>query len=160
MALEIERKFLINDDSWRTGVTESIDIRQGYLNSDKERTVRVRIAGEKGFLTIKGKSENLTRKEFEYDIPRDEALELLALCKKPIIEKVRHLYPADGLTWEIDVFRGENEGLVVAEVELSDPDQEVGLPLWIGKEVSGDPKYFNAALISQPFSTWAEAKKN
>ena len=152
--LEIERKFLVANDSWKQEVTNSTAIKQGYLNSTPERTVRVRIRGEKGYLTIKGKNENLTRKEFEYEIPLSEANELLDLCEKPIIEKIRHLVIKDEFTWEIDVFEGDNKGLIVAEIELTSENQRFETPAWIGKEVSADARYFNSSLIKLPYSKW------
>ena len=152
--IEIERKFLVANDSWKKEVTSSTVIKQGYLNSAPERTVRVRVRGKNGFLTIKGKNENLTRKEFEYSIPLQEANELLELCEKPIIEKSRHLVKQDQLTWEIDVFEGENKGLIVAEIELESEEQQFKIPSWIGEEVSNDPKYYNSALIKFPFAKW------
>lgn len=154
MALEIERKFLIKNDSWRSRADNGTIIKQGYLNSAIERTVRVRIYGTKGVLTIKGKNENLTRKEFEYEIPLDEALSLIDLCENPVIEKTRYLLIDNGNIWEIDVFERENEGLIVAEIELKSEDQLFEIPEWLGKEVSTESKYFNSALISQPFCNW------
>lgn len=152
--LEIERKFLVANDSWKQEVTNSTVIKQGYLNSSPERTVRIRIRGEKGYLTIKGKNENLTRKEFEYEIPLSEANELLDLCEKPIIEKTRHLVNQGKHTWEIDVFEGDNKGLIVAEIELTSENQSFETPAWIGKEVSADARYFNSSLIKLPYSKW------
>lgn len=154
MGTEIERKYLIIDDSWKTKASEGIEIKQGYLNSEAKRTVRIRISGEQGWLTIKGKNENLTRKEFEYDIPLTDALELLNLCEKPIIEKTRYIFLDNGNSWEIDVFSGENEGLVIAEIELSREDQEFTIPEWVGEEVSMDVRYYNSSLISNPFVNW------
>lgn len=154
MGLEIERKFLVKNDTWKEKVSKSISIKQGYLSSDIERTVRVRIFGNKGFLTIKGKNDNLTRKEFEYDIPLNEAKSLLELCKKPIIEKTRFLVKEYGKIWEVDVFEGENEGLIIAEVELESENQELQILEWVGEEVSTDSKYFNSSLISNPFVNW------
>ena len=154
MGIEIERKFLIATDDWR-GLAEGMDYRQGYLSTVKERTVRVRTVGERGFLTIKGISIGATRAEFEYEIPVDDAHELLdELCLRPLIEKRRHRVPFGGLTWEIDEFFGENHGLIVAEVELDDENQLIELPPWIGEEVTGDPRYFNASLVERPYSTW------
>ena len=129
--------------------------RQGYLSSVKERTVRVRIAGDKGFLTIKGVNKGVTRTEFEYAIPTEEAAAMLdALCERPLIEKTRYAVPLDGYTWEIDEFHGDNDGLVVAEVELSSADEKPPLPEWVGEEVSSDPRYFNSNLVKKPFKTW------
>lgn len=156
MGIEIERKFLIASDDWR-GLAKGMDYRQGYLSTIKERTVRVRTVGEKGFLTIKGISIGATRAEFEYEIPAGDAHELLdELCLRPLIEKRRHRVPFGGLIWEIDEFFGENHGLIVAEVELEDENQLIELPPWIGEEVTGDPRYFNASLVEHAFSTWDE----
>ena len=154
MALEIERKFLLKNDSWKGLVKEEIPIKQGYLNSEKERTVRVRIYGEIGVLTIKGKNNNLTRKEFEYTIPLSDALEMLKLAEMPIIEKTRFIVINAGNTWEIDVFEGVNKGLIVAEIELESETEEFEIPNWIGDEVSADPRYYNASLIKHPFTDW------
>ena len=154
MATEIERKFLVVDDAWRARTTGTA-FRQGYLSTVKERTVRVRAAGERGYLTIKGITVGAVRSEFEYEIPRADADQMLdELCERPLIEKTRHEVEVDGLTWEIDVFAGVNDGLVVAEVELEDEAQEIDLPEWVGVEVTDDPRYFNANLIAHPFSEW------
>ena len=154
MGKEIERKFLIGNDSWREGASGTT-YRQGYLSTVKERTVRVRIINEKGFLTIKGITIGVTRMEFEYEIPASEATEMLdELCKNPIIEKTRYKISHAGLTWEVDEFAGVNQGLIVAEVELKNEDQTIVLPLWVGEEVSGDPRYFNTNLIANPYTTW------
>jgi CYTH domain-containing protein len=154
MGIEIERKFLIATEDWR-GLAQGLDYRQGYLSTAKERTVRVRTIGAQGFLTIKGISIGATRTEFEYEIPVDDAHELLdELCLRPLIEKRRHRVPFGGLIWEIDEFFGENHGLIVAEVELTSEDQDVDLPPWIGEEVTGDPRFFNSSLVERPFSTW------
>ena len=154
MGIEIERKFLIATEDWR-GLAEGLDYRQGYLSTAKERTVRVRTIGAQGFLTIKGISIGATRTEFEYEIPVDDAHELLdELCLRPLIEKRRHRVPFGGLIWEIDEFFGENHGLIVAEVELTSEDQDIDLPPWIGEEVTGDPRFFNSSLVERPFSTW------
>lgn len=156
MGKEIERKFLVTSDAWKAAGAGKY-FRQGYLSTVKERVVRVRTVGDKGFLTIKGVTVGVTRSEFEYEIPADEAnLMLDNLCEKPIIEKFRAKVEHAGLTWEIDEFHGENEGLVVAEVELKDEHQRIDLPAWIGAEVSGDPRYFNSNLIKHPFTRWAK----
>ena len=160
MGLEIERKFLVQNDSWKSLVAQSFVIQQGYLNSHQQRTVRVRVLGDQGILTIKGKNEQLTRPEFEYEIPLNEAKELLNLCEKPIIHKVRHLCHQDDITWEVDVFEDENEGLILAEVELSSEDQSIVIPDWIGTEVSTDPRFFNSALIKAPYRSWPAEKPN
>lgn len=154
MALEIERKFLVKHDKWKSDVTRTLVIKQGYLNSHPERTVRVRVYDGQGILTVKGKSENLTRKEYEYDIPDYEAEALLELCEKPLIEKTRHLCQYEGHVWEVDVFEGDNKGLVIAEIELTRENEEFSMPDWAGEEVSTDPRYFNSALIKHPFSEW------
>ena len=154
MGLEIERKFLLKNDTWKTEADNGIEIKQGYLSSVIERTVRVRVIGEKGMLTVKGKTDNLTRKEFEYEIPFNEAVLLLDLCETPIIEKKRYLVKRDSLVWEIDIFEGENEGLKVAEVELDSETQLFELPDWAGNDVSKESKYYNSALITNPFKNW------
>jgi CYTH domain-containing protein len=154
MGLEIERKFLLKNDNWKTLVKEEISIKQGYLNSEKERTVRVRSYGNKGLITIKGKNKNLTRKEFEYEIPLTDALQMLNLAEQPIIEKTRFIATNKTHTWEIDVFEGVNNGLIVAEIELESETEQFDIPEWIGKEVSTDPKYYNASLIKHPFKDW------
>lgn len=154
MKLEIERKFLLTGDSWRQGATGTL-YRQGYLCTDPERTVRVRIGGNTAILAIKGRGDGLSRPEYEFPIPAGEAATLLdVLCLQPLVEKVRYLVPFAGLTWEIDEFLGANAGLVLAEVELEHPDQPVPLPPWVGREVTGDPRYYNAWLARHPFATW------
>lgn len=154
MGKEIERKYLVKSQDWKN-LAEGVYYKQGYLSTVKERTVRVRTIGEKGYLTIKGVTVGVTRSEFEYQIPAEEANQMLDnLCEKPIIDKYRAKVEYKGLTWEIDEFHGENEGLVVAEVELITEDQVIELPEWIGEEVSGDPRYFNSNLIKHPFSQW------
>ena len=154
MAQEIERKFLIKNDTWRE-LSQGQLYRQGYLSTDAEKTVRVRIIGAKSFLTIKGKSVGPTRNEFEYEIPtKDANIIINELCDKPIIEKHRYKIQHRGFTWEVDEFLGVNAGLVIAEVELSDEAQEIELPDWIGEEVTDDPRYYNANLITNPYSQW------
>jgi adenylate cyclase len=154
MAREIERKFLIRNDDWR-GQGSGKRYRQGYLSTVKERTVRVRMAGDQGYITIKGISVGASRAEYEYEIPASDANEMLdRLCEKPLIEKTRYRIPHAGLVWEIDEFEGDNRGLIVAEVELKDEHQAVDLPGWIGEEVTGDPRYFNSSLVAKPFTTW------
>ncbi|HHE74339.1 MAG TPA: CYTH domain-containing protein, partial [Desulfobacteraceae bacterium] len=145
---------LIKDDAWRA-LAEGTHYRQGYLNSTKERTVRVRTINDKGFLTIKGITTGATRAGYEYEIPHAEATALLDdLCEKPIIEKNRYKIDFAGFVWEVDEFFGENQGLIVAEVELESEDQAFEKPEWIGEEVTGDPKYFNSNLILNPFAKW------
>jgi adenylate cyclase len=154
MPTEIERKFLLSSDSWRKHCNKGISLKQGYLNSHKDRTIRVRIAGDAAWLTIKGRTTHNSRPEFEYEIPLADAISMLSLCEKPLIEKCRYIVIENNLTWEIDVFEGENEGLVVAEVELDSEKQEIDLPDWVGEEVSFDVRYFNANLVAFPFSKW------
>jgi len=154
MAKEIERKFLVKGDAWRA-LAKGTNYRQGYLNSAKERTVRVRTAEDKAFLTIKGLTLGATRAEYEYAIPFDEGKAMLdALAEKPLIEKKRYKIPAGDLTWEIDEFLGDNAGLTVAEVELKSEDQAFDRPAWLGDEVTGDTRYYNANLIKKPFTRW------
>ena len=154
MAVEIERKFLVADigadAAWRTA--PGVAYGQGYLNQDKERTVRVRIAGNVAYLTIKGVSVGVTRAEFEYPIPVTDAEALLLLCDGPLIEKTRHVLQHAGTTWEVDVFAGDNAGLVVAEVELQSESQEFEKPDWLGLEVTHEDRYFNSKLVTHPFS--------
>ncbi len=154
MAIEIERKFLLTGTTWKN-LAPGTSYRQGYLNSIKERTVRVRTIDDKGFLTIKGISVGATRVEYEYEIPFDDAENLLnELCEKPIIEKNRYKITHAGFVWEVDEFFGENDGLVVAEIELESEDQTFDKPEWVGEEVTGDPRYFNSNLIKNPFLKW------
>ncbi len=154
MGIEIERKFLLKNNTWKTLAQTAEPIQQGYLNLDPVRTVRVRIKKGKGFLTIKGKTTHTTRQEFEYEIPLNEAQELLNLCVFSIIEKTRYLVVYDNCTWEIDVFEGDNQGLEVAEIELESEDQVLKLPNWIGAEVSHEARYYNANLVTTPFKDW------
>jgi len=157
MAKEIERKFLVKLTAW-TPQSGGKYYKQGYLNSQKERVVRVRIAGDKGQLTIKGITTGVTRAEFEYAISIEDAgLMLDNLCEKPLIEKHRHKEVHGGKTWEIDVFHGDNEGLVVAEIELGSEDEAFERPTWLGEEVSSDPRYFNSNLLKNPYKSWARA---
>ncbi len=154
MGQEIERKYLVRGDAWRH-LAEGTVYRQGYLSTVKERTVRVRSMGDRGFLTVKGITVGATRTEFEYAIPLDDADRMLdELCLRPLIEKTRYLVTHGGHEWEIDEFTGENAGLVVAEVELDSEDEAIALPEWIGDEVTHDPRYFNANLIAHPFTAW------
>ena len=152
MPKEIERKYLLKSDDWKTLVSKSYSIQQGYLNSDPERTVRVRIKDDRGILTIKGKNEGITRAEYEYEIPIKEAEELIQLCELSIIKKVRNIVTLNSHIWEIDVFDGANKGLVLAEVELESEDTEILLPDWIGKEVSHDIRYYNSNLAKNPIN--------
>lgn len=153
MGLEIERKFLLSSDAWLKGVTGS-RMAQGYLSVDPDRTVRVRLAGEEAWITIKGRGEGIARSEFEYSIPSGDAAELLKLAVGSVVDKTRYRVEASGHLWEIDVFHGDNEGLVVAEVELDSTDEEVVLPKWVGEEVSDQRRYFNSSLSRKPFKNW------
>ncbi len=154
MGIEIERKFLVADEGWRQAATRQTRFSQGYLSRDPARTVRVRIAGDAAFLTIKGATTGATRAEFEYDVPVADAQQLLAMCDGPVVEKVRHLCGHAGMTWEVDEFLGANTGLVVAEIELQSEDQAFERPAWLGEEVTGDARYVNANLAVRPFSSW------
>lgn len=156
MPKEIERKFLTTSESWRANTNKAIAIKQGYLNSAPGRTVRVRIAGDQGYLTIKGRSVGITRPEFEYEIPVVDALEMMGLCEQPVIEKTRYLVTEYGKTWEVDVFTGANDGLILAEIELDSEAEEFVLPAWAGEEVSTDARYFNSSLIRMPFGDWKQ----
>ena len=153
MGMEIERKFLLKNDNWRP-LGAPVHYAQGYLVADGERTVRVRVAGAEGFLTIKGKSEGFSRKEFEYPVPVDEAIEMLRLCVLPTIEKNRTKIFFEGKIWEVDEFKGQNEGLKVAEIELKSEDESFVTPPWIGQEVTGDVRYFNSSLARNPYKNW------
>jgi CYTH domain-containing protein len=152
VASEIERKFLVHGQAWRQPAP--LRIRQGYLNRDKERTVRVRIAGEHAYLTIKGSMQGITRAEFEYSIPVTDAEQLLTMCDGPLLEKNRHVLEHAGMTWEVDEFFGDNDGLVVAEIELSSEDQSFERPAWLGVEVTHERRYLNSNLIAQPYKQW------
>lgn len=156
MKIEIERKFLLKDNSWRGGATGTL-YRQGYLCTDPQRTVRVRLGSGTAILAIKGAGDGIARPEFEYPIPAAEAALLLdSLCLHPLVEKYRYLVPFAGLTWEIDEFLGANAGLYLAEIELEQVDQAVPLPPWIGREVTGDHRYYNAWLARHPYTSWDE----
>lgn len=154
MGLEIERKFLLAGEDWRALGTPVL-LRQGYLSSDPDRTVRVRVEGGAGMLTIKGRSSGAVRGEWEYPIPLDEANELLnRLCLQPLIEKFRSRIAYGRHVWEVDEFLGANAGLVVAEIELGAEDESFDKPAWVGQEVSADRRYFNSSLVSLPYSRW------
>jgi len=156
MGIEVERKFLVSDESWRAGVTSSTRIVQGYIAQTGSATVRVRVKGDRGFLTIKGLSVGVSRSEFEYEVPVADALAMLdELAQGPVIDKVRHLVPVGDHVWEVDVFAGENAPLVMAEVELADSQEAFVRPDWAGVEVSDDQRYFNVNLARSPYSTWA-----
>ncbi|GAA0214260.1 CYTH domain-containing protein [Selenomonas dianae] len=157
MGVEIERKFKVKNSFRPTGV--GTPMAQGYLSRDPKRTVRIRMAGIQGFLTIKGETHGASRCEYEYEIPPDEAQELLALCDAPPLEKTRYVENVAGFRWEVDVFHGANEGLVVAEIELTDEAQEFPLPAWAGAEVTGVRRYYNAALIAHPYRAWSAEER-
>ena len=153
--LEIERKFLIASDAWRAQCTgPGRRIAQGYLCTSPEKSVRVRLSGDDGTLTVKGSRTGITRLEFQYSIPAAHAARLLELCEMPPIDKTRYIVHHAGMKWEIDVFHGENEGLLVAEVELEREDQPLEIPSWAGAEVSDDPRYYNSSLSRHPFRKW------
>lgn len=154
MGVEIERKFLLKNDDWKNYAEKGQVIKQGYLNLAIERTVRVRIVNGKGILTIKGKSVHTTRVEFEYEIPIEDAEEILKLSDKTIIEKTRYKVTDSGKVWEIDIFEGDNKGLEIAEIELSDENELITIPTWVGQEVSTESKYYNSNLITEPFKNW------
>ncbi len=155
MNIEIERKFLMADDSWRIEAGEGVHYAQGYLNK-KGNTVRVRIAGDKGFLTIKSKTESFSRMEFEYEIPVDDAKTMMQLSQTPVVEKYRYKIKKGKHTWEIDEFLGDNKGLIVAEIELESEEETFDMPKWIGKEVTADKRYYNSHLAENPFKNWEQ----
>lgn len=157
MGLEIERKFLLASDAWRAQVIRSESLWQGYLTTRERCSIRIRIAGEQGHLNIKSATLGVARHEFEYPVPLAEARELLELfCAGRSLVKTRHEVRVGGHTWEIDVFEGPNAGLVVAELELDSAEEPFERPMWLGREVSDDPRYYNTSLIEKPFSTWRE----
>ena len=154
--IEIERKFLVTSEAFKTEAFKSTRIIQGYLNSNKERAVRVRLKGEVAYLTIKGASSNngLSRFEWEKEIPKIEAAALLKLCEPGVIDKIRYEVKTGNHIFEVDTFFGDNEGLIVAEVELKNEEEAFETPNWLGEEVSGQTKYYNSQLCKQPFNTW------
>lgn len=155
MAQEIERKFLLKNDEWRKFADSGQRMRQGYLVGAHKASIRVRTAAEKAWLNIKSATLGVERLEYEYQIPIQDAEQMLSqLCEWPLIEKIRYEVPWQGSVWEVDVFEGENTGLVVAEIELDDPQQQFELPPWIGKEVSDEPRYYNVCLVKHPYSQW------
>lgn len=154
MGVEIERKFLVLGEEWKS-LGEGMLLRQGYLSSQAERVVRVRIEGDRAVMTIKGKSAGATRGEWEYPLPMEDARVFLdQLCEQPIIEKIRYRIVHEGMTWEVDEFMGENAGLVVAEIELESEGQRFAKPDWIGEEVTDDARYYNSNLLKHPYSQW------
>lgn len=159
MAQEIERKFLVKDDSFKKDAFKSTRIVQGYLSSVPERTVRVRIKGDKGYLTVKGigNETGASRFEWEIEIPKTDAENLLKICEPGVIDKTRYLVKVGSHTFEVDEFYGDNEGLILAEIELHSEDEAFIKPAWLGKEVTGDTRYYNSMLMKNPFKNW---KKN
>jgi len=158
MAAEIERKYLIQRNVW-TPKASGVLYRQGYLSSVKERVVRVRIAGDRAYLTVKGLTTGVTRLEFEYPIPVADAVTMLEqLCERPLIEKTRYREEYQGHVWEIDEFHGDNDGLILAEIEVADQSERYALPPWAGVEVSNDPRYFNSNLGRNPYKNWKRRK--
>jgi len=155
MPIEIERKFLLANNNWRNVVNTSYRIRQGYMGEMDKASVRIRVQGDKANINIKSATLSMRRMEYEYEIPLDEAEEMLEqLCKKPQIDKTRYIVQQGKHKWEIDEFYGDNEGLLVAEIELSDESEAFEKPEWIGEEVSEDPRYYNVNLIKQPYKHW------
>jgi adenylate cyclase len=159
MGQEIERKYLVTNDNWRRHAGPGTLYVQGYLSVDPERSVRVRIAGGKAALTVKGEATSSTRDEFEYPIPEEDADRMLNnICIRPFIEKTRYVIQDGKLKWEIDEFSAENRGLIIAEVELKDELMEIVTPDWLGEEVTGDPRYFNINLVKHPYSEWEQSR--
>jgi adenylate cyclase len=155
MSFEIERKFLVLSDVWRHSAIRHTKIRQAYLDSNANVSIRVRINdNSSATLTLKSRSSKLRRREFEYAIPTLDAEELISLRRSYVVEKVRHIVPHDDLRWEVDVFSGENQGLVVAEIELPDENHPIKLPPWIGSEVTGQDRYYNGTLAQHPYLSW------
>jgi len=156
--IEIERKFLVNSNAFKNEALSSYTIKQGFLNSHKERTVRIRLKKDKGYLTIKGKSskDGLSRFEWEKEIPKPEAEQLLRFCEEGIIDKTRYEIKSGKHTFEVDEFYGDNEGLIIAEVELNSKNETFIKPKWLGKEVTGDIKYYNSQLSKSPYKNWGK----
>jgi CYTH domain-containing protein len=154
MGVEIERKFLVINDEWKKKA-KPFRVMQGYLQTDKERTIRIRVVDDKGVITIKSENTGASRMEYEYVIPVIDALEILeTLCFKPLIDKTRYIYEFRGFTWEIDEFHRENEGLIIAEIELKSENQKFEIPPWVGEEVTGNEKYYNSYLTKYPYQQW------
>lgn len=161
MAVEIERKFLLASEAWRSGAESAVRMVQGYFELlPPSPTVRVRIAGEKAFLTVKGPVRNISRSEFEYEVPVADAEAMLReFCGGRVVEKVRYLVPYGGFVWEVDEYFGENEGLFTAEIELDGEEASFSVPPWLGPEVSADRRYSNGALSRNPYRRWNNAPK-
>ncbi|MFY2764532.1 CYTH domain-containing protein [Arenimonas sp. MALMAid1274] len=167
MGVEIERKFLVASDHWRSHVTRSVRMAQGYINdmaalreARQNASVRVRIAGDEAFLNLKSREPGPSRQEFDYPIPVADAEALLALCVGGRVQKVRHYIPQDDLTWEVDEFDGDNAGLVVAELELPAVDAAFARPAWLGEEVTDEQRYYNLALAERPYSAWSARERS
>ena len=158
MNIETERKFLVKDTSYKAEATESHRLTQGYICKDSGRTVRVRLWDDRAVLTIKGpgSASGMSRYEWEKEISAEDARDLFLLCRDGIIDKTRHIVPADGKIFEVDEFHGENAGLVMAEIELASEDEEFTRPAWLGKEVTGDRRYYNSMLSLNPYSAWGK----
>lgn len=155
MPTEIERKFLLKNDGWRTDADEGIHMVQAYMGSNEKSSVRIRIQGDSANINIKSKTPGIQRSEYEYFIPMDEAKEMLeSLCDKPCMEKTRFHVMHDEHEWEIDVFAGDNQGLIVAELELDSVEEDFSLPDWIAEEVSDDSRYYNICLVDHPYKDW------
>jgi adenylate cyclase len=155
MAIEVEHKFLLANDGWRAQVGRSETFIQGYLSSDPSCSIRVRICGERAWLNIKSATPGTQRHEFEYAIPLTDAEEMIrTVCRRPLIEKIRHFIAIDRHTWEIDEFLGDNAGLIVAEIELATSGEAFSKPAWLGAEVSDDLRYYNNSLVSHPYNSW------
>lgn len=155
MAIEIERKFLLQNDTWKSVARPGVRYRQGYLCDSGPASVRVRIGGQQAYLNIKSATLGVQRSEYEYEIAMEEAEELLAqLARKPLVEKTRYCVAHAQHIWEIDVFEGDNAGLVVAEIELRSADESFERPPWLGAEVSDDPRYYNVCLVEHPYKDW------
>lgn len=157
MATEIERKFLIRDAAWRQQADGGMRMRQGYMHGGERASVRVRVQGDQAFLNIKSATLGVRRREYDYPIPLRDAEEILDnLCAAPLIEKTRYHVEYAGHTWEVDVFEGDNGGLVVAEIELDSEDEVFEKPAWLGEEVSHDPRYYNVCLVRHPYKEWQD----
>lgn len=155
MATEIEHKYLVNLDIWKSIIPKiSFEIRQAYLQTDPEKTIRIRTKGKHGFITIKGKNVGASRLEFEYEIPIADANELINKFCSNLIEKTRHIVTHEGNDWEVDEFKGLNDGLIVAEIELTDESEKYSIPNWVGKNVTDDLRYANSNLTIKPFKSW------
>lgn len=155
MAMEIERKYLVTGDRWRDQVKHSQRMRQAYLSVDPQRCIRVRVAGQHAHINLKSSADGIHRHEYQYPIPVEDALAIMQkMCRGHLIDKTRHEIPGDGVLWEVDEFHGDNQGLIVAEVELSDAAQHFDKPDWLGREVSDDPRVYNMNLSLNPFSEW------